>query len=104
MALHQGNTQRRQAVIYGDGRQSRDFIYVDDTARASFLAMLHGSPGESYNIGTGVSTTFNEIFNIVREEMHSQVEADHVSNPLKSYQHLTQADMTKTARDLRFKP
>jgi UDP-glucose 4-epimerase len=99
-AIHGGE----KPVIYGDGRQSRDFIYVEDTARASYLAMLHGSPGESYNIGTGVSTTFNEIFNTVREEMHSQVEADHVPNPLKNYQHFTQADTTKTERDIGFKP
>lgn len=91
-------------IIYGDGEQRRDFIYIDDTARATFLAMLHGLPGESYNIGTGISTTFNDIFNTVREEMHSSVQADYVSNPLKNYQYFTQADMTKTNRDLGFKP
>ncbi|WMT44443.1 MAG: NAD-dependent epimerase/dehydratase family protein [Cuniculiplasma divulgatum] len=99
-AIHSGD----RPVIYGDGKQRRDFIYVEDTARASVLAMLHGSPGESYNVGTGVSTTFNEIFNTVREEMHSQAQADHVPNPLKNYQYFTQADMTKTARDIGFKP
>ncbi len=66
--------------------------------------MLHGSPGESYNVGTGVRTTFNEFFNTVREEMHSQAQADHVPNPLKNYQYFTQADRTKTGRDLEFKP
>ena len=36
----------RTPVIFGNGEQSRDFIYVDDTARASVLAMERGIPGE----------------------------------------------------------
>ena len=93
-----------RGVIYGDGEQKRDFIYVLDTARASYLAMLHGRSGESYNIGTGVSTTFNGIYAIIKEEMHSELEAEHVPNPLANYQYFTQADMAKTRRDLGFMP
>ena len=37
--------------IYGDGRQTRDWLYVDDHARALLLVALSGSPGETYNIG-----------------------------------------------------
>ena len=93
-----------RAVIYGDGKQKRDFIYVLDTARASFLAMLHGKSGESYNIGTGVSTTFNDIYTIVKKEMRSALEPDYIPNPLKNYQYFTQAEMTKTKGDLGFTP
>lgn len=93
-----------RAVIYGDGNQRRDFIYVADTARASVLAMIHGRPGESYDIGTGVSMTFNDIYDIVREEVHSSLEAQYVPNPLKSYQYFTKADISKTERDLGFFP
>ena len=90
--------------IYGDGRQSRDFIYVEDTARASVLAMERGKNGEAYNIGTGVSTSFNEIYSIVKEETHSSVAPKYVPNPLKNYQYFTQADMGKARRDLGFVP
>ena len=55
----QSLSEGERPVIYGDGEQSRDFIYVADKARASVLAMLHGRSGESYNIGTGVNTTLN---------------------------------------------
>lgn len=93
-----------QPVIYGDGRQSRDFIYVRDTARASILAMKKGKPGEVYNVGTGRSTNFNTIFSIIKEEMKYEKEAEYISNPLKSYQIFTQADISKTTREFSFAP
>jgi len=95
---------RRVPVIYGDGTQKRDFIYVEDTARASVLAMERGKSGEVYNVGTGVSTDFNTIFRIIKEEMNFDGDAVYVPNPLKSYQMFTQADITKSKRDLGFEP
>lgn len=94
----------RSPVIYGDGTQRRDFIYVEDTARASVLAMERGKNGEVYNVGTGISTDFNTIFKIIKEEMSFDGDAIHIPNPLKSYQMFTQADITKTKRDLNFEP
>ena len=91
-------------LIFGDGTQKRDFIYVEDNARASILAMENGKPGEAYNIGTGVSTDFNKIYSIIKDEMHSDIEAKHVKNPFESYQLYTQADMEKTKKDLGFVP
>jgi UDP-glucose 4-epimerase len=46
--------------IFGDGEQTRDYIYVEDVARANLAATTHGN-GEVLNIGTGVSTSLNEI-------------------------------------------
>jgi len=37
--------------VYGDGSNVRDWLYVEDHARALFLALTQGKPGESYNIG-----------------------------------------------------
>ena len=95
---------RQIPVIFGDSRQSRDFMYVEDTARAFVLAMEHGIPGEAYNIGTGVTTSFNDIYQIVAEEMHSDIKPRCVANPLKNYQYFTQADITKARRDSGFTP
>ncbi|BCX04449.1 MAG: UDP-glucose 4-epimerase [Candidatus Roseilinea sp.] len=49
-----------QAIINGDGRQTRDFVYVEDVARANLLAATRGSG--VYNIGTGVTADVNAIF------------------------------------------
>ena len=94
----------KRPVIYGDGRQKRDFIYVEDTANASVLAMENGVSGEAYNVGTGTSTEFNQIFLIIKEEMGYDGEPQYIPNPLKSYQMFTQADMTKSMRELKFEP
>ena len=94
----------KRPVIYGDGEQRRDFIYIDDNVKGTYLAMEKGVPGESYNIGSGNSNTFNRIYEIVKEMMNSDLAAEYVRNPLKSYQFFTQADMSKAKKDLGFVP
>ena len=61
-------------VIFGDGTQRRDFIYMKDNARASVLVMEKGRTGKVFNIGTEVSTDFNTIYKIITEEMDSNIE------------------------------
>ena len=95
---------KRNPVIFGDGTQRRDFIYIKDNARASVLAMEKGKAGEAYNIGTGISTDFNTIYKIVKEEMNSNIEAKYEKNPFSSYQMFTQADIEKAKNDLGFTP
>lgn len=51
-----------QAVINGDGKQQRDFVYVADCASANLLALDNGASGRIYNLGQGVGTSINEIF------------------------------------------
>lgn len=49
--------------VYGDGRNVRDWIHVEDHCRAVFAALLEGKPGEVYNIGGGGE---RENFSIVK--------------------------------------
>ena len=48
-------------VIYGDGSQSYDFIFVGDAARANVMALNASATDEAFNIGRGVRTTLNEL-------------------------------------------
>ena len=91
-------------VIYGDGKQSRDFIYIKDAAKASVMAMKKGKSGEIYNIGTGRTTDFNTIFNIIKTEFGYEGDAQYIPNPLKSYQYFTKADVSHTGEQLGFAP
>jgi len=55
-----------QPVIYGDGSKVRDYVYIDDVARANVLALERGN-GEIFNIAGGVETTDQEVFDTVQE-------------------------------------
>jgi UDP-glucose 4-epimerase len=47
--------------IFGDGKQSMDFVFVDDVARANLLALESDVSDEVFNVGTGVQTSLNEL-------------------------------------------
>lgn len=49
-------------TIFGDGRQLRDYVYIDDIVEANLLAMNSQCTG-IYNIGSGVGTSVNQIYN-----------------------------------------
>jgi UDP-glucose 4-epimerase len=53
-------------IIYGDGEQTRDFIYVEDVAAANLAALSRGD-GEILNIGTGKPTSVNELLRLMNE-------------------------------------
>lgn len=53
--------------LYGDGKQSRDVLYIDDAINAYFLAIEGGKEGEAYNIGTGRETRLIDVFPILEE-------------------------------------
>ncbi len=53
-----------QPVINGSGEQERDFVFVGDVARANVLALAAGD-GMALNIGSGVGTSVNRIFELL---------------------------------------
>jgi UDP-glucose 4-epimerase len=48
-------------VIYGDGSQTRDFLFVDDLCRGVIAALERRPMGELYQLGTGIETSVNEL-------------------------------------------
>ena len=62
VAIFTGQMIKGEPVkIFGTGEQVRDFVYVADCARANLLVLDKGG-GEVYNLGYGVGTTINQIF------------------------------------------
>lgn len=64
-------------VIYGDGSQMYDFIYVDDVAEANILGMQSDCADEFFNIGCGVGTTINELVDILLELTASKLKPEY---------------------------
>ncbi len=56
-----------QVVIHGDGEQERDFVYVEDCARANVLALGKTNGGYVYNLGAGEPTSVNQVFSTLKE-------------------------------------
>ncbi|MCP9447372.1 MAG: NAD-dependent epimerase/dehydratase family protein [Nitrospira sp.] len=53
-----------QPIINGNGRQTRDFVFVDDVVQANLAVMSQEAQGV-YNVGTGVETSINELFRML---------------------------------------
>ena len=52
-------------VVYGDGSQAYDFIYVGDTARANVCALKSDVPFGFYNVGRGIKTSIKELTELI---------------------------------------
>jgi UDP-glucose 4-epimerase len=64
-------------VIFGDGSQMYDFIYVKDVAEANILGMKADCADEFFNIGMGVGTTINELVDILLELTGSSLKPEY---------------------------
>src|ERR1700694_2117170 len=64
-------------VIFGDGSQVYDFIYVGDTAEANILSMKADCADEFFNIGMGVGTTINELVELLLDLTGSDLEPEY---------------------------
>jgi UDP-glucose 4-epimerase len=60
--------------IFGDGRQTRDYIYAGDVAAATLAAA--GRNGGVFNVGTGVETSVVELYEVCRRVAGSSLEAE----------------------------
>lgn len=70
-------------TIYGDGNQTRDFVYVGDVVEALFRAVTRGREGATVlNVCRGVETTINELAQIMIEETNSGCRIEHIDGLL----------------------
>src|SRR5229473_8088951 len=52
----------KSVTIYGDGEQTRDYIFVSDVARANIAALNSKASGVALNVGTGIETNVNDLY------------------------------------------
>lgn len=64
-------------IIFGDGEQTRDYVYVKDVAEATINAMEKNVKNEIINIGTGKEITVNGLFKKIRELLKVDIEPIH---------------------------
>ncbi|MGA8620643.1 MAG: NAD-dependent epimerase/dehydratase family protein [Candidatus Sulfotelmatobacter sp.] len=64
-------------LIFGDGEQSMDFVFVGDVARANLLALQSEVTDEVFNVGTGIQTSLNELCDLILKLTDSPLKPQH---------------------------
>src|SRR5690606_20630922 len=94
-------------VIYGDGTQFRDFTNVRDVVQGLTLAIKTDQKLEAdvFNIGTGNSTSLNEIVAALQKAFGKNIQPKYIENPVKEgYVQGQHADITKISTVLGYEP
>lgn len=91
-------------VIYGDGLQSRDFVYVQDVAKANLLAAtVPGISGEVFNVARGQRTTLLELIAILSDLLEKPITPIHEPARLGDVRD-SLADVSHSRTSLLFEP
>lgn len=93
----------QRPVIWGDGEQTRDFIYVDDVVEAFRLAVVQDIPTQEFNVGTGIETSFNDIVKLLNESLPTALPPVYVAVPVTIYARRLLADTSLAQHVLHFR-
>ncbi len=94
--------RNEQAIVNGDGKQTRDYTFVGDVVKANVLALEH--PGsDSFNIGTGIETNVNQLFDRLAVLTGTSIKRQHKDGK-KGEQMRSVLDASKASRVLGWKP
>lgn len=91
----------KEVMIYGEGTQRRDLVNISDVVSANLIASKSKENG-IFNVGTGISYSFNEIIEKVGGIMGKRIKTKNIENPLKNYVDIVQADTKKSKEKLGF--
>lgn len=92
-------------IIYGDGEQTRDFVYIRDLVEANMLALnSKNAAGDFFNIGTGIETSINKVAEALKNSLNKKdiknVYAENRPGELKR----GYADISKAKKALNYAP
>lgn len=97
------NDQR--PVIFGDGNQTRDFVYVEDVVEANMLALnTEKAIGETFNVATGIPETLNVLVSNIQEKLGKCYLKPIHENPRPGEVRHSYASIEKAKRMLKYSP
>ncbi len=94
--------KNEKPFIHGDGKQSKDYIFIEDAIEATFLAFKNNFCGV-VNIGTEKETPVLDIFNKIKKLTNSKVKEKHVPLPACSFKRGC-LSIKKAKRELNWRP
>ncbi len=93
-------------LIYGDGKQTMDFIYVGEVAKATIMALKSDCKNEVFNVAFGKETSLYELCNLLLKAMCSNLKPQFVDVPLERRKvevFKRKADVSKAKKLLAFR-
>ncbi|MBN2421477.1 SDR family NAD(P)-dependent oxidoreductase [Candidatus Woesearchaeota archaeon] len=93
--------KKEAPIIDGEGKQSMDFVNVKDVVQANILAMKTDIDGETFNVGTGISTTIADLAAVLIKSLGVNVTPQF--NKREVIVHERRADISKIQNELGFK-
>jgi len=92
----------RSPIIFGNGKQKRDFIYIEDVVKAIIRAAEIKYAG-IINVGTGKPVSFNQIVSIINKVLDKNIKPKYISRS-KNYVNYLKADITLMKKLLKITP
>jgi UDP-glucose 4-epimerase len=90
-------------TIFGDGNQTRDFIFVEDVVSACLKAMEYKGKKEIFNIGTGIETSINELYKIISKLLKAKIKPKYAPEKPGDLKRSC-LDISLAKRELEWKP
>lgn len=93
--------------LFKMGEHQRDQVFVDDVVDCTLAGARRGITPGIYNLGSGQTTSFNDIVDAINEALGTSVEPEFFDMPqamVPTYQHYTCADMSQTRKGLGWSP
>jgi nucleoside-diphosphate-sugar epimerase len=92
-----------KVIIFGDGNQTRDFTFIDDVVNANILALQSNSNGETFNIGSSISTSINNSLQIIENLTNKRINIEFIQKEIGDVEH-TLSDISKAKKNLNYSP
>ncbi len=95
---------KQNPVIYGDGKTSMDFVYVEDVAVANVKALQSVVTNEVFNIGTGKETSLRELLTLLLRVNHARLTPEFISESKVNPVRRRVAEIKRAKKRLGFSP
>ena len=93
---------QKKPVIFGDGNQTRDFLYIQDAISAA-IKSIKAFSGAVYNIGTDREITINNLLKLLSQKLNKKVKP--IFRPLRQGEIVkSRVDFSKAKRELKWSP
>ena len=94
----------KKVPVYGDGKNVRDWLHVDDHCRGIYQVLMNGKSGEVYNIGGGRELTNLEITKLILEAMGKDESSIEYVEDRKGHDFRYSVDWSKIRNELGYEP